>query len=155
MKPSLKLSFIFGGITAFTNAAAFIVGAVLVAPVGTAIASYFALRGGHIPNATRLGARVGLTVSGIGSVGLIIWSVAASILWSLLSFLLTLTSVRDSSFFSNLLATLAISGLNALIFFLIALLLSALSIGVCVVVGTIVGVIMSTRPSASGLPSEN
>jgi len=155
MKPSLKMSLVFGIIAAIVNVSTFIIGALLFSPVAAAIASYFVLRGEHTPNAPRLGARVGLNVGGIGSLGLLVSLAAFSILWNLLSLTLTLTSIRDSSFFSNFMAWLAGSGLNALIFFATALFVSVLSIGMCVAGGAIVGVIMSARHSASALSSEN
>jgi hypothetical protein len=155
MKPSLKLAIIFGSVAAVVNFVSFILGALLFSPIAAAIASYFVMNGGREPIAPRLGARVGLIVGSIGSLGFMVSFVAASVLWNLMSLTLTLTSIRDPSFFSNLMAWLAESGLNALILFAIELLVSVLSIGFCVAAGAIVGMIMASRHSASMLSSDN
>ena len=132
-----------------------IICALFISPIAAGLAVYYSYKEFPTQDESRFGAKIGLIVGGIGSVGSILGAASAGVLFGLPFLFMMVATMQDMSSLPEILTVAFSSRVGALIWVAIAFLLSLCTIGLCVAVGMITSKVIRNQNSSSKISPEN
>ena len=158
MNTTFRWALIFGigaAVANFFFCFIIIICGLFISPIATGLAVYYSHKEFSTQNESHFGAKIGLIVGGIGSIGSILGNALAGILFSLPFLFMMIVTMQDMSSLPEILTVALSSGVGVLIGVTIALLLALFSIGFCVAVGAITSKVITNQNSSSETSLEN